>query len=293
VDGIGIRQAWADLEPSEGVYNWAYLDTEIGRARSAGKKVLLRIEDGSLNIPPWVMNGIATTFSYLDLNPYHSSYGSTITIPVFWDSYYLVKKTAMITAVGARYTGNSAVKIACVGIANAYSDDWYVPHTSTNITNWRSVGYTSQKLIDSCDAIVDAVMAAFPNQVVVAAINPNGNLDQTADYASSTVITNERARWGGRFVVAKNSLSATTPLAPSSGSWSVLYNARPDVAGQMLWFCYRDTTYRMNGGVPADAATVLTNSINTGLSYGMKYIEIYQPDVINLPAVISYAHSKL
>src|SRR5260370_29582949 len=217
VDGISIRQAWADLEPSEGVYNWAYLDTEIGLARSAGKKGLLRIEDGSLNIPPWVMNGIATTFSYLDLNPYPSSYASTITIPVFWDSYYLAKKTAMITAVGARYTGNSAGKIACVGIANAYSDDWYVPHTSTNITNWRSVGYTTPKMIDSCDAIIDAVMAAFPNQVVVAAINPNGKLDKTADYASSTVVTNERAKWGSRFVVAQNSLSAKTPLAPRSG----------------------------------------------------------------------------
>src|SRR5260370_18038681 len=135
VDGISIRQAWADLEPSEGVYNWAYLDTEIGLARSAGKKVLLRIEDGSLNIPPWVMNGIATTFSYLDLNPYHSSYGSTITIPVFWDSYYLAKKTAMIAAVGARYTGNSAVKIACVGIPNANSDDWNVLHTSATTTH--------------------------------------------------------------------------------------------------------------------------------------------------------------
>jgi len=293
VDGISIRQAWADLEPSEGVFNWAYLDTEIGLARAAGKKVLLRIEDGALNIPPWVMNGMVTTFSYVDLNPYHSSYGSTITIPVFWDSYYLAKKTAMIAAVGASYTGNSAVKIVCVGISNAYSDDWYVPHTSTDITNWRSVGYTSQKLIESCDAIIDAVMAAFPNQVVVAAINPNGKLDQTADYASSTVITNERAKWGSRFVVAKNSLSATTPLAPSTGTWSVLYNARPDVAGQMLWFCYRDTTYRMNGGVLADPATVLLNSINAGVSYGMKYIEIYQTDVINLPAVISYAHSKL
>jgi len=136
VDGISIRQAWADLEPSEGVFNWAYLDTEIGLARAAGKKVLLRIEDGDLNIPPWVMNGMVTTFSYVDLNPYHPSYGSTVTIPVFWDSYYLAKKTAMIAAVGASYTGNSAVKIACVGIANAYSDDWYVPHTSTNITNW-------------------------------------------------------------------------------------------------------------------------------------------------------------
>jgi hypothetical protein len=46
VDGIGMRQRWADLEPAEGVYDWTYLDNVIARAAAAGKAVLLRIGTG-------------------------------------------------------------------------------------------------------------------------------------------------------------------------------------------------------------------------------------------------------
>src|SRR6266513_1925858 len=43
VDGVGIRQDWRDLEPTEGVYNWDFLDSQVARVAAAGKKVLLRI----------------------------------------------------------------------------------------------------------------------------------------------------------------------------------------------------------------------------------------------------------
>ena len=36
VDGISIRQDWKDLEPSEGSYNWSFLDSEVARAAAAG-----------------------------------------------------------------------------------------------------------------------------------------------------------------------------------------------------------------------------------------------------------------
>jgi hypothetical protein len=295
VDGVSIRQGWKNLEPTEGGYNWTYLDSQIASVKAAGKKVLLRINDGGgAAVPDWVMSGVTTTFTYFDTNTSHSSYNTYVTIPVFWDAYYLEKKKDMIAAVGAHFTGNSTVKIACVGIANANSADWNVPHTATDIINWQAVGYTSQKLIDSCDTIIDAMMAAFPNQVVVIAINRNGALDATPGYAASTVISNERAKWGDRLVVAKNGLAATTPPPPDSGkSWSDLYNARPAVAAQMLWFSYGDGTYRNNGGVAADAATVLTAAVDAGVSYGTKYQEIYEVDVINLPAVIKNAHTLL
>ncbi len=47
------------------------------------------------------------------------------------------------------------------------------------------------------------------------------------------------------------------------------------------------------GVQPPSAAQILTTAVNAGIAYHTKYQEIYQIDVINLPAVISYAHSKL
>src|SRR6266571_4594694 len=43
VDGISVRQHWCDLERSEGVFDFSYLDTVIAKAYAAGKPVLLRI----------------------------------------------------------------------------------------------------------------------------------------------------------------------------------------------------------------------------------------------------------
>ena len=35
------------------------------------------------------------------------------------------------------------------------------------------------------------------------------------------------------------------------------------------------TTYRMNGGIPGDKATILLNAVTIGAHYGTQYQEIY------------------
>ena len=156
-------------------------------------------------------------------------------------------------------------------------------------------------MLDAGQQIIDATMAAFPNQYVTLAIGGNGhagatgNLDPTATYVAENVIAAARASWPGRLIVQINSLSTANPAAPGrdDSTWNLLWNSHPDVAAQMVYWCYDEPTYRANGGVPGDPATVLTASVNAALSYGLSYIEIYQKDVLNLPAVITYAHDAL
>ena len=61
----------------------------------------------------------------------------------------------------------------------------------------------------------------------------------------------------------------------------------------MLDACYGDTTYRNNAGVADDPSVILHKCVNDGFAYGMKYIEIYQIDALNLPGEIAYAHNVL
>jgi hypothetical protein len=61
----------------------------------------------------------------------------------------------------------------------------------------------------------------------------------------------------------------------------------------MLYWCHGDTTYRVNRGVPIDPSTALVNSVNKGVGYQMKYIEIYRRDVLNLAGAVAYAHDVL
>jgi Beta-galactosidase len=296
VDGISLRQDWSALEPTEGNFDWTYLDSAVAASAAAGKQVLLRINT-QLAKPTWVTTAIQNAggsfFTY-------TNNGVPTTIPVFWDPTFLAKKTAMIAALGVHFANNPAVTIVSASFANASGEDWKVPDTRTQVTQWLSLGYTSQKMIDAGATIINATMAAFPNQYVTLAVGGDEhwglgyNLDSTADYVARNAILNAQALWPGRLIVQRNDLSTFIPLFPGTGTfYQILSDFQPNVAGEMTWWCYGDTTYKVNNGIPLDPGTALTVSVLNGAGYADKYIEIYQIDVNNLPSVISYAHSTL
>jgi hypothetical protein len=95
VTGVSIRYPWLDLEPTESVFNWTFLDSEVARVAAAGKQVLLRIGTMS-GRPDWVTTAVEQAggkfFTFDDD-------GVPTTIPVFWDTTFIAKKKAMIAAV--------------------------------------------------------------------------------------------------------------------------------------------------------------------------------------------------
>ncbi len=297
VDGITIRQGWIDLEPTEGNFDFSYLDSVLAKCSASGKQVLLRIATQA-GKPAWVTQAVAAAggkFFVFDDG------GVRTTIPVFWDPTFLAKKKAMIAALGAHVSSNPAIKVVAASFANATSEDWNVPHTPEYVTEWLSLGYTTEKMQDAGKQIIDATMIAFPNQIVTMAIGGNGhvggqgvNLDPDSDYLARAVVNATRLTWPGRFNVQKNDLSTFIPAAPGAGTlYEMIWDFQPDVASQMLYQCINDPTYKSNGGVPEDPAIVLRKSIENSLPYHQKYIEIYQVDVVNLPDVISFAHQAL
>jgi hypothetical protein len=302
LDGISVRQGWGDLESTEGIFDWSFLDAVIARATEAGKPVLLRIVTGGGDIalggsvPSWVMNAVAAE-QLPDSQKFYTFHDGqrVVTIAVFWDSVWLAKKTAMITAVGARYSSNPIVKIVSASFANANSEDWAVPHEPLETDAWLAAGYTSAQMLDAGRQIVDATMTAFHNQFVTLAVAGNGpRLDPDPSYVARNAVLNAHASWPGRLIVQKNSLATHIPNAPGTGTvWELLWDNRPNVGGQMLWWCYDDPTYRVNDGVPIDPSIALVNSVDKGVAYGMKYIEIYRTDVVNLPDATHYAHIAL
>jgi hypothetical protein len=293
VDGISVRQAWRGLERSPGVFDWSFLDSEVARAAKAGKMVLVRILPEGPAVPEWVYGQGVQTFDYEDPNPYHHE--KTGRLVVYWDRTFVADKRAMIKAAGEHLSGNPAVRIVAAICASSHGGDWNVPHSRRDIARWQSIGYSSQKLIDLCDQTIDVTMQSFARQSVTLAVGPNGRLDTDPDYVARAVVNYARAHYPGRFVVQKNSLSAITPLpgSPDLKKFQVLWECRPEVAGQMLWNSYGDSTYRNNGKQPGDPEAVLRRAIDIGLAYQMQYIEIYEQDILHFPSVIHYAHQAL
>src|SRR5207249_10950723 len=145
------------------------------------------------------------------------------------------------------------------------------------------VGYTTGSVVNAGEAIIDATMAAFTNQSVVLSIGRvAGDLDPTADYLSEAVVDYATTTYG-RFVTAKNSLSATTadPGVDYADlfNWQVLFDQCPNVAAQMLWYVSDDNTYRMNGGIPGVPQVILLNAITIGVDFGTQFLEIYEADL--------------
>ena len=212
--GVVIRQDWSELEPTEGNFDWAFLDSEVARATDAGKEILLRINTQA-HKPAWVTAAVqdagGTFFTFDDS-------GVETTIPVFWDPTYLAKKKAMIIAVGERFASNPYLRVVSASFANAVSEDWNIPHTPDDIANWFAAGYSAEKMLDTGQQIIDTTMTAFPNQLVTMAISGDGNLDSTPTYLADNAIANARATWPGRMIAQVNSLSTFNPVAPGTGS---------------------------------------------------------------------------
>src|SRR5215471_12427813 len=282
--GLDLGGKWGQIEATEGVYDWSYLDTQLAQAEAHGKTVLLGITSGGVNVPDWLLADYPDiqTFSFIDTNPYHSTYGQQLTIPVFWDPIFLAKKIALIQAAGAHFAANPNIVIVGCAFANATTEDWNIPDAPEDIANWLLAGYTTQLMVNTGEAVIDATMAAFPNQNITMSIGRNDtDLDPTQDYLSQTIVDYATATYG-RFITAKYSLAANTPdpaLTTSLFNWQILFDQCPSLATQMLWYVSGDTTYRMNGGVPGDPATVLLNAVTIGTHYGTQYQEIYEKDL--------------
>jgi hypothetical protein len=293
VDGISIRQAWKQLETSPGVFDWGFLDSEISRAAKAGKIVLVRILCEGPSVPDWVYSKGVQTFDFEDRNQYHPKKEGRLV--VFWDRNYLAPKQAMIKAAGDHLSGNPAVRVVAAIPVSSRGGDWNVPHARPDIAHWRAIGYAPERLIDVSQQIVDTTMQSFPHQIVTLAVGPNGKLDPDPYYVGRAITKYARSHYPGRFVIQKNGLSAVTPLpgSPDLGKFELLWEFHPDIAGQMLWYCYGDPTYRNNGKQPGDPETVLRRAIDVGLAYQMQYLEIYQQDIEHFPSTIHYAHNAL
>ncbi len=288
VDGISLRTEWSALEPTEGNFDWTYLDGAIALCVANGKDVLIRIGTQQSK-PAWVTTAVKRArgkfFTFLDDDV-------KTKIPVFWDPTFIAKKTNMIRALGARYTGNPSVKIVVVSFANATSEDWAVPHTPADITAWLRVGYTTALMLSTGVTMINTTMDAFPNQYVTLAVGGNGTLDQpfAEDFVARSSVTTARLVYGERMIAQRNNLSATTPAPPGTDSlWSMIWDLQPEVGAQMVNICFDSEAC----GEGLDPETALTMSIQNGLDYGLKFIEIYQSDVNRYPEVITWAHEQL
>ena len=130
---VYLRLAWSYIEPEEGRFNWAVVDTPAQRWIAKGKKVAFRFTASETNrdqpyaTPEWVRKAGAKGYFY--------SYGKGIDPqganwePDFDDPIFLEKLDHFLAAAGARYDGNPEVAFIDVGTLGAWGEGHTTPST--------------------------------------------------------------------------------------------------------------------------------------------------------------------
>jgi hypothetical protein len=114
---VYLRVPWAFIEPAEGHFNWALLDTPAQRWISKSKRVALRFTCSEnwmrYATPEWVRSAGAKGYFY-ELGKGRTEKGNAWD-PDFGDPIFLEKLERFLAAMAARYDGNPNVAFVDIG----------------------------------------------------------------------------------------------------------------------------------------------------------------------------------
>jgi hypothetical protein len=120
VSTVYFRVPWSFVEPKEGVFNWAFIDTPAQRWVAKHKQVALRLTSTesawpapAFATPKWVM-GAGAKGHFFNSGAGVTA-GGQFWEPDYDDEVYLAKLDDFLTAAAARYDGNPEIAFVDVG----------------------------------------------------------------------------------------------------------------------------------------------------------------------------------
>jgi hypothetical protein len=290
VDGVVIRTFWSDVEPSLGVYNWTFIDSQVSAATDRGKRIVLIVLPGAFT-PQWALQGV-------QVSQFDSKYGFTkgqpLNLPVPWDQAYLDRWYEFVKTLGQRYDSNPAVVLIPVAGPTSVSAEMSLPNGPDAIQQWTSLGYSTDKFETAWTSALAAYSQAFPTTQLGLTLYPGLPIpDLTAsDKTRQDLAGLAVGLYGSKMAVQTSGLSARKEDHPRLGFELVQQYAARTTVGFEMGTSATEKPDRMGG---SDPVTALRQSIDYGLSAGANYLVIYEKDIDNpdLQDTLRYAHTAL
>lgn len=152
-----VKVKWSDLEPTEGVYNWAPVTDLL----AANPDLVVRLHvNGGQYAPEWLKTaaGKVTVTNTKD--------GITATVGQYWTPRYTAAYNRFVAALGAQFDGNARVaSVNMFGTSLIYDEPWITGGAASGAALY-SAGLTKDKVIASQNAGLAATVAAFPRTIV-------------------------------------------------------------------------------------------------------------------------------
>jgi hypothetical protein len=137
--GVVARVSWGYLEPSEGIYNWTYLDAIQNLAQTSGFFWEIevasgaKIETNTPLYPAWVVADGAKTVTL------HGDAGVPATICVPWDPVFQAKWHTLINAMAARYDTVQLLRAVQMTGVGRDAECYFCSNNPTYIGDWQWV----------------------------------------------------------------------------------------------------------------------------------------------------------
>jgi len=291
VDGIVVRTTWQDTEPQPGQFEWSFIDGEIDRATTSGKKVILIVLPGAYT-PAWALDGAQTA---IFKSRYGHSQGEDIILPMPWDSiFYLVRWYDFVSALGERYDSNpTVVMVPAVG-PTSISAEMSLPNKPVDVERWLELGYTKEKYETAWMQTIDFYIQAFPSKNITLTLYPALPIP---DRAARKTVRQDLVEYGvihypTQFGIQSSGLTARKAKNTRLGYELVKSYSGIITTGFGLGTAASSKPRRMGGTDPYQA---LLDTVDLGLAAGVKYLVIYEKDILDpvTQPVIQYAHEQL
>lgn len=285
VKGISIRSAWNSIEPTEGVFDWTYVDSILSQVAAAGKTASITIIPG-VNTPQWVYSKGAVKFFFTDSNPFSPTFGATLFSPMPWDPVFLAAWNQFITAFAARYNAHPAISwIRITGPMNTLTGDWNLQSPN----DWAKYAgtqneFSDAKLVAAVNRVIDSFAASFTAKPLSVAIGRTKVTDSPPFLLAATAVANYGfTTYPKQFLIQSNGWDAQIPPLDVQDPAMQLYKRyAPYCGAQMVWSATNDPGCRVNGGIsPCNAVTDLNGAVSLAKQYNVSFLEVYADDILN------------
>lgn len=302
ISGVVVRFNWNDVETSPGVFNWDYVDGEIAKATSYGKKASLQ----PLGEPNWMAGLGVQQYYYVDNNTFHPTYGQVVSSSIVWDAVYVSRYQNLLQAMAAKYANNTTVAyVNTIGGSFSRGLPATVITDTTTLTTapfYTAFPYNADTLASLINTQIDYYMSLFPSTPLWCSVDyvsfETSASGHERNYLATLYTNYGITNYPNRFGLWREDLSGCNPQStiPTGNQWYIMQQNPCRTGAQLLWNV-QDGPTRMNqcGLIPNTKQAVLDYAVQKGLSLGMRYLEIYGIDIqdTSLSTNIQQANSLL
>jgi hypothetical protein len=255
------------VEPTEGKYDWTYIEKEIAIAKRLKRTIALAVLGGP-QTPDWVYRAGAKKFRYTIRDWENKE--TTEQIPLLWDNVYLSKWEALIKALGKRFGNEKTVVLVHMTAATENGLEMQLPHTDADFPNWRKAGYTADKAVVAWKRIIDAYARAFSGKPLDVDIHPVLGDDRVA----REVAAYGKGKLGQRFGVYGGWLSGKSPTDDPHHAPLHPIAKKYGAMGFQMIASERRQPQQFAGGK-------LRNAVEQGMGWGARYFEVWELDAMD------------